>query len=127
MMIHTYVASRLDLWARWRLRRDDNGQGYPRHAAFAKPVGGGVWSPEMDSAAYEMERCVIALRSDLRLVVIHEYTKTGTQEQKAKLCGCCLSTYKSRLNMAANELLGYLNDIYAGVDLHVHNEIAMSA
>jgi DNA-directed RNA polymerase specialized sigma24 family protein len=120
MVLNTYVMSRLCLWAEWRLRRDDGGLGYPRHSAFAKSPGAGFWSPEMDSAACEMDQCVCALERDLHQAVMEEYTRTGTQEQKAKRCGCCLATFKNRINKAHSELLGLMNDQAAGLPLPVH-------
>lgn len=116
-MLDTYVISQLGLWALWRVRRSDGGLGFPRKSNFAKDEGSGFWTPEMESAAYSMEKCVLALRSDLREAVIQEFTKIGTQRQKASDCHCCLSTYKSRLATAYRELLGYLNDVAAEVPL----------
>jgi DNA-directed RNA polymerase specialized sigma24 family protein len=120
MVLNTYVMSRLCLWAEWRLRRDDGGLGYPRHSAFAKSPGAGFWSPEMDSAACEMDQCVCALERDLHQAVMEEYTRTGTQEQKAKRCGCTAKTFCARLERAYRELLGLMNDQAAGLPLPVH-------
>jgi len=119
-MINTYVVSRLNMWALWRLRRDDGGLGYPRKSAFTTEPGGSFWTPEMDSASTEMDACVCALRDQLKQVIMLEFTRAGTQEQKAKLCSCHVNTYKNRLNAAYNELLGYLNDQAAGVALPVN-------
>lgn len=120
MAINTFLMARLRVWAEWRLRRDDGGLGYPRNSAFAKTPGSGFWSPEMDSAGLEMDECVCALRGDLRQVVMLEYTRTGTQQQKANECGCCLRTYLNRLESAYIALLGLMNDQAAGLPLPYH-------
>lgn len=112
---NTYVVSRLNVWSSWRIRHDEGGLGYPSKSAFAKDSGAGFWTPEMDSGCYEMDQCVVALKPELKTVILLEFTKTGIQEQKAKIAGCCLATYKNRLGYAYNELLGLLNDSAAGI------------
>ena len=121
-MLHTYVISRLRVWSEWRLRRDDGGLGYPRKSAFAKSPGSAFWTPEMDSAAVEMDQCVCALRPELRQAIMLEFTRTGTQQQKAMQCSCALSTYKDRLVTAYKDLLGLLNDQAAGIALPSYAE-----
>jgi hypothetical protein len=71
----------------------------------------------MDSAAGEMDQCVCALTPDKKLAVMLEFTRTGTQQQKAQQCSCCLRTYQYRLEAAYRELLGFLNDQAAGIEL----------
>ncbi len=117
MMVNTYVESRLNLWAEWRHRRLTDALGYPRRAAFVREPGSGYWTPEMESASYEMDKCVVALIDERKLAVLECYATTGTREQKAKRLGCCLRTYEYRLEAAKIDLLGYLNDLAAGVPL----------
>jgi DNA-directed RNA polymerase specialized sigma24 family protein len=121
-MVYTFVMDRLRVWAIWRIRRDEGGLGYPRKSAFAKTEGSSFWTPEMDSASVEMDQCVCALPPALRQVVMLEYTRTGTQQQKANECGCCLRTYTNRLGAAYQALLGLMNDQAAGIKLPVHIE-----
>lgn len=118
-MLDTYVVYRLNQWADWRARRLDGGLGYPKKSAFVINPAGGEWSPEMDSAAWEVEQCVIALRNELKDAVMKRYTETGTKEQKAKRCGCCVRTYDNRVDTAHREVLGFLNDLAAGVELPI--------
>lgn len=112
-----YVDYRLQIWQAWRLRKQDHGLGYPRHSAFTKPAGSSFWTPEMESDSYDMDKCVVALRSELKAAVMQCYTRTGTQEQKAKALGVSVRTYHYRLGDAKRQLLGYLNDLAAGVAL----------
>lgn len=117
MMLDTYVMHRLSVWAEWRIRRDSGALGYPGHSPFVKVPGGGYWTPEMDTACYEMDQCVCSLRQDLRQAVLLEYTRTATQAQKAVECGVSLRTYQYRLEAAYRELLGLMLDQAAGIDL----------
>lgn len=97
----------------------------------------GFWSPEMDSAAYEVEQCVLALIPERKAVVMQEFTKVGTREQKAKACGCAVNTYKSRLDFAYQDILGLLNDLAAGIAINrapseaaqqlIANKVALTA
>ena len=119
-MLDTFVVNQLGVWAEWRLRRQDNGQGFPKQvAAFTRngPRSSATWNLEMDSAAYDMERCVLALIPERKLVVMQQYTVSSTQMQKARACGCVVNTFKQRLTMAHRDLLGYLNDLASGIQL----------
>lgn len=116
-MLNTYLMHRMNVWADWRARRLDGGLGYPKKSAFVVNPSSGDWSPEMDSAAWEVEQCVLALRYELRDVVMKSYTESGTKEQKAARCHCCVRTYDTRLTMAYREILGFLNDMAAGIKL----------
>lgn len=119
MALDTYVTSRLIQWADWRARRLDGGRGYPKKCAFVINPGGGHWSPEMDSNCYEVDQVVVALIQDRKDALMKCYTETGTKEQKAKRCGCSVRTYDLRLEMAHRDVLGYLNDVAAGIPLPV--------
>lgn len=116
-----YVNIRLNSWAEWRLRKDNNALGYPSQSPTVRlmPKDGGFWTPEMDSAAFEMDRCVVALEFELKQVIMESYTKTSTVKQKAAACGIEERMYYYRLSAAKRELLGYLNDMAAGVPLPV--------
>ena len=117
-MLDTYVVSLMVMWANWRARRMDGGTGYPTKSAFViNPGSSGYWSPELDSKCYDIDRIVVILSSERKEAVMKHYTVTGTKEQKAKLCGCCVRTYDARIDMAHRDILGYLNDIAAGIAL----------
>lgn len=116
-MLDTYVMNRLHQWADWRARRLDGGLGYPKKSAFVINPGGGFWTPEMDSQCIEVDQAICVLEPERKDVIMKCYTQTGTKEQKAKRCGCCIRTYDLRLEMAHRELLGYLNDIACGIPL----------
>lgn len=119
-MINTFVHERLILWANWRMRRGDGGLGYPKHAAFAKQnMGGGFWTPEMDSVCLDVDKAVCALELQQKEVVVACYCLAGTKEGKAKQLGCCVRTYDNRLSEAHRKVLSYLNDLAAGIRLPV--------
>ncbi|MDP3088851.1 MAG: hypothetical protein Q8M99_11780 [Methylotenera sp.] len=119
-MLDTYVVNRLVQWANWRARKLDGGIGWMNKVSFLSiPGGGNLIAPDIDSQCYEIDRVVCALIPERRVVVMQVYTGKGTKEQKAKECGCCVRTYDARLDMAHRDILGYLNDIAAGVALPV--------
>lgn len=119
-MLDTYVTSRLVQWANWRARRLDGGTGYPKKSAFViNQASSGFWSPEMDGQCFDVDAVVCALLPERKEVLMKCYTETGTKEQKAKRCGCCVRTYDTRIEMAHRDVLGYLNDLAAGVPLPV--------
>ena len=120
-MRDSYVVSVLLLWSQWRVRRHDNGSGYPTKSAFVKEVGSGFWTPDLDSQCINVDKAVCALIPERREVLIKHYTEVGTKEFKARRCGVCLRTYDARLAMAHHDMLGLLNDISAGVKLPVHS------
>ena len=73
-----------------------------------------------DSEAEETLRCIMAIEdSDLRSAVIEAYFEGGTVDQKVNALGCCRKTYYNRLERAYTEILGYMNDIAAGLPLPV--------
>ncbi len=124
-MFETYVAGRLNSWADWRLRRDEGGLGFPRKVSFLKvaPQFSGYWSPEMDSQAYEMDQCVMALERIYFDVIEACYLHTTDVKQKAQYCGCSVSTYYTRIGNAHKAILGFMNDLAAGVKLPVRPKV----
>lgn len=118
-MIDTFVPNQLCIWAEWKLRRENGGTGYPRKVSFLKVAAqpSGYWSPEMDSQAYDMDKCVMALDEILYRVILSCYTHTTTLEQKFIFCDCAKKTYYRRLAEAHKALLGLMNDLAAGIPL----------
>ncbi len=116
-MLDTFVLTQLEMWASWKARKFDNGQGYPKKSAFINEPSGGFWTPEMDSQCVDVDKAVCALLPERREAIIKQYTVTATKEQKAKMCGCSINTYKMRLSMAYRDILGFLNDLACGIPL----------
>lgn len=118
-MIDTFVPSQLGIWAEWKLRRENGGTGFPRKVSFLKmaPQPSGYWTPEMDSLAYDMDKCVMALDEILYRVILACYTHTTPLEQKLIFCDCKKDTYYRRLDQAHKLLLGFMNDVAAGIPL----------
>jgi hypothetical protein len=108
-MFDVYTKNKLELWANWYLRKLDNGGGYPKKSAFVTTPGGGFWTPEMDSQCYEVDKAICSLINERKDVLMAYYTKTGTNEQKAKTCGCSLRTFYTRVDMAQHDIFSYLN------------------
>lgn len=116
-MLNTYVLNRLNLWATWRMKRFDNGLGYPKKTTFVREISGGFWTPEMDSSCQEIDKCICALIPERKEAVLKMFTMLGTKEQKAKSCGICIRTYDLRLELAFRDILGLLNDLAAGIKI----------
>lgn len=72
----------------------------------------------------DTDRCVAALLDDLRQVVEVFYLRTCTVDQACADCGCSERTLYRRLNDAHVEIMGYLNDISAGIALPCHRREA---
>lgn len=120
-MLTTYIDARLVQWAEWRMRREDAGIGYPSQSAFVRmqPQPGNLeaWSPAMHEEAAEVDQCVCALIDLRREVIMQMYTRTSSIKQKADACFCSERTFFNRLHSAKVDILGYLNDLAAGVPL----------
>ena len=121
-----YINSRLNAWAAWRCGSGQSRRSpYPaynlagtRDAGDAPPRASYV--PTSDLECCETDRCVVALCPALRLVVEAIYLHTSTEAQKCEACACSRATLYRRLHEAHVQLLGYLNDLAAGVDVVPH-------
>jgi len=123
-MVDTHLYDQIILWANWRIRRGDGGLGYPKHAAFAKQsVGGGFWTPEMDSVCHDVDKAVCALKDEIKDVLVACYCLAGTKEGKCRQLGCCVRTYDNRLNEAHRQMRRLLLDIAAGIPLPVQTSV----
>lgn len=68
--------------------------------------------------AGETTRCIAVLPGDLRRWVVEVYVKGGTVRQQMRaLCIMGMWTYYTLQHHAYDELLGYFNDLAAGVSL----------
>lgn len=96
-------------------------------AVFARltPGGGqGGRSPELDEESFEVERAflaVVATRMDLAQVLwlFHVRARAMTVAQMARDLQCCRDTFYARVACGHREVMGFLNDIAAGVPLPV--------
>jgi hypothetical protein len=122
----SYIAFRINQWANWRARRDDNGNGWPSKLPGydGMPIGTGQknFSPDVPEECMQIESCMIALRvvnKELYDVLILAYTKhMMTAEQKSIKMGYGTSrTFYNRIGTAHNLMLGFLNDLAAGIPL----------
>lgn len=119
-----YINHRCNEWARWALCRRDGGLGLPRECCYTRlmPRSPHVGSTvEMNEAAMEIEDALrdMTTRGHTHLVaaVREFYLRAGGQtvDQISVRCGCCRRTLFYRIDMAHNEIMGYLNDMAAGV------------
>ena len=122
----SYIAFRINAWARLRAIRDDGGLGWPRKLPGydGMPIGSGQkdFSPNVPEEFMEIEACMIALRvvnNELYDVLILAYTKNMmTVEQKSKQMGYgTVRTFYNRIGTAHNLMLGFLNDLAVGLPL----------
>lgn len=104
-MADIYIKQTLELWASWRVRREQGGMGYPKKSAFVREASSsGFWTPELDSKCYLIDAAVCSLMQERKQAIMVYYTQTGTNEQKANRCGISLRTFERRLDMARLDL-----------------------
>ena len=121
-----YIHRQLIDWADWVAHgRRVAGLGLPSQCSFTKLAASGSAhsAPQIDEEASKMDRAVCALRvthADLALVVDRFYLRTTTAEILARELGIHRDTVYARIGRGQQEILGYLNDIEAGVALPTH-------
>lgn len=113
-----YIDGRCKLWAVWRV----TGKVLPviARSSWQNLSGGGSGQsrdlvPVNDIECKDIDTCVCALRPELKQAVIEAYTRVGTVETAAKRCGVSPRTLFRRLDMAHYMILGWLNDLAAGI------------
>lgn len=115
-----YVDKRLQLWARWR----SQGRVLPMIARPSwhnlVPVGtegkpAEAFVPLNDVECKDVDTCVCALRPDLAEAVIAAYCRIGTVETAARAVGVSKATLFRKLDLAHYQILGWLNDLAAGI------------
>lgn len=123
--IHTYVEARLAKWAIW-CHWGSSGKPQKVVSWYEKVVmapnvqgrGGDSQPCPVDEAeAHETHRAIGALAPYLRATIVEHWMVSGTAEMKARRLGICRDQFYERLNVANHKLLGYLNDLAAGVPL----------
>ena len=123
MQLHTYVEARLNRWRVWyHLGRRPGPERVISSwgpCILDRNVGQhGKASAKVDPGeSLETDRAVDALVFELRAAVHEVYLKGGTMEQHARALGCHRDTVYDRLARANCKLLGYLNDMAAGIPL----------
>lgn len=121
----TYINDRLVEWARWKagVRGMFTG-GISPFPAYNLAGGGGrrhdgppdlSYIPVDEVRCAEVDRCVCALEPLLRQAVEEFYTRIGTTDQAAAKCKCSRRQLHRRVDEAHALILGYLNDIAAGI------------
>lgn len=124
IQLHTYVEGRLNRWRVWYL--SDRRPGPDRVISSWGPLilNRNVADPTRErpvkvdpTETMETDKAIDALVYELRAAVHEVYLQGGTMEQKARALGCHRDTVYERLNRANHKLLGYFNDIAAGIDL----------
>lgn len=105
----------LDLWARWRLKRDD-GLGYRASSLNALMAARLACEPRVSEIPYGVDGDGVFWAIDLlvcrmpeirKQVVLAEYTQKGSQEQKALRCKPPLSRrrFQNQLDLAHKQVL----------------------
>jgi hypothetical protein len=134
----TYVNDRLNEWALWRAGARICTGGCTTSNAYSWIGAGGrgdnappplSYLPLDELACAETDRCVCALEPLLRQVVEEYYLRLGTKEMVARRCNCHVATVFRRIDAAHNKLLGFMNDLAAGLTVkpwaQVENELAI--
>lgn len=115
-----YIDMRLQRWAEWSCRREDNGTGYAMSVLNRMVViSNARTEPQYDSIplidvsdceAMDTEGAVQTLRHELKRVVIEVYMQRGTSEQKALRLGMCKKTMYLKLDCAHVQVMSALQD-----------------
>lgn len=114
-----YINAQLNLWSDW-LRSGHTRLGYPGRSAFVVAMGGGGGCVSMpDDEAMAICTAVNALEPTLRATVecFYRSMKSCTAQQIAAHLGCSRDTVYSRIDRAHILIMGYLNDIAAGISV----------
>lgn len=105
---NTAVIVRLEAWGLWRVRAWDSGQGYSAEAHHIRgklPVPARATTPlDQQLDCIETDRAVADLPESQRLVVLAEYTQTGTRATRAAQLNITPRTYRERLQVAWRRL-----------------------
>lgn len=118
-MIH-YIDGQLWNWSAWVARRSDGGTGFPSQVSFARLSGGEKRSmmPVIDEDAAAVELCVLRLGDvHWRVVQACYLGPERNMTQVALICRCHRDTVYTRLHEAHVQIMGWMNDIAAGMTL----------
>lgn len=123
--LHTYVEHRLACWVIW-LHWGSSGKPAGVVSWYDKMVmapnvqgrGGDTQPCPVDEAdAYDTNLAVGALADHLRAAIVAHWRWAGTAEMKARDLGISRDQFYTRIATANGKILGYLQDIEAGIAL----------
>lgn len=120
-----FIHDKLMIWAAWQSKRSSGALGYPRECNYTKLVhvrsDGVTLTPDMNHDAEKMEACIVALRATepkyAKAIELRYMFQTMSDVQISKQLGCSDKTVKAWIGIAMQRLLGYLNDLEAGIAL----------
>jgi len=120
-----YINERMNRWAEWRVHgRYAKGLGFPTMAAFARlaPATTGARTPIVDSECLEVEEAFVACMATnaplAQVLYLYHCRASGmTVAQMARECGCHRDTFYARVERGHQVIIGFLNDLAAGVPL----------
>lgn len=134
LVSHTYVEARLGRWGlyqRW-LRRGGSHPGPRPVISWYGPMvldphvqerGKGAAIVPMSACpvdldeARETTRCIAILKREQRKIIVELYVWSARPVDVIKAVGCSKQTFYNRLYAGYADLLGYFNDVAAGVPL----------
>jgi hypothetical protein len=131
MMNYSYVIKRLNDWSIDRMRREDNGIGWPNKLPGydGMPIGNGskAYSPAISDEFSEVDQCVCALRAVdeilYQTVMLTYVYRSVTPEQRLKRLACCKQSYYNHLNRAHARVQDFLTDLSIGLTLPLKNKL----
>lgn len=122
----SYIVRRLVQWSEWAARRQDSGLGYPKQVPYTNLMPRTESSdhlPEFADECFEMDKCVTALQTvddhTYAVIMLHYGQMSMTLDQRLAKLGCCKQTYYNKIDKGHNLILGWLNDLAAGLQLPV--------
>lgn len=122
-MNDSFVTVLMCAWVRYKLNGVSGKLGFKRRASFVhdEPHGTDVdYTPDIDEESMRVDQCVDALRAtrpDLYEVINLHYFYRGRVNDKAERVGCSSATFYRRVSEAHNLILGWLNDLAAGIQI----------
>ena len=113
-MIHTYVNHRMQIWAEWELRKQDNGLGFPKQCSYTRLAmrsGGAGYQPDFDSDAYEISNILLDIKKqDKRIYrVLHLFF--GVEYRNGKPVNVMMTK-----DTIANDLQCHRDTVYAWLE-----------
>lgn len=129
-MVSAYIELRMVAWAKYAARGIDGGLGFKKSVSFLNymPHGGTHdYTPEIDSECHEVDLCVNALAADrpelYEVVVMHYLRNDLKRDEKLERLGICRKYYYERIDRAHSLVLGWLNDLSAGISIPSKNNL----
>ncbi len=112
-----YIDKQLILWANWA-KSGKTQLGYPKKSAFVVSGRSGPTTIN-DAEGMRISRCVAALDPTLRTAIECWYLRMThcTADQIAVHLNICRDTLYTRIHKAHIEIMGYMQDIAAGIPI----------